>query len=146
MHRAVLIVFLLLLTATPAFAQQMPQSSSGNNKTAGEFRPVTLHGCLSRLGDHYELTVSAAVPRQYRLVGSNLTQLDGKIGHTVSIIGTMPDSSLSNGMNTNEESDTVNFLSVEDVASTCAASDTETLPLTPFSRAAALLPAKLALR
>jgi hypothetical protein len=141
MVRAVLIVFILVLTATTAFSQPIPQSSSANpNKTTGEFRPVTLHGCLSRSGDRYSLTVSATVPHQYRLVGSNLTQLDGKVGHTVSIIGTIPDSSLSYGTNTNAESDTVNFLSVEDVASTCAAGDTETLPLTPFSRAAAELP------
>jgi hypothetical protein len=116
----ILVALTLLLSAPLACAQQGAQDSSGDsNSIAGNFNLRTFRGCLSRSGDQYELTVGGAVPRHYRLIGSNLAQLDTKTGHTVSITGTILDSSQSGLMNADAESDTINFLSLDDLASTC---------------------------
>jgi hypothetical protein len=117
----ILFALTLVLSAPPLVSAQGTQDSSGDgNSIAGKFSLRTFRGCLSMAGNQYELTVAGAVPRQYRLIGSNLAQLDAKTGHLVSITGTILDSSQSSSMNTDPERDTINFLSLDDLASTCS--------------------------
>lgn len=120
MNRVILVIFALVLCAPLAVAQDMPDAPGDSNSVAGSFSLRTFRGCLSHTGDQYELTVSGAVPHQYRLIGSNLAQLDDKAGHLVSITGTMPNNPVAANA-TAPESDTINFLSLDDLAATCGA-------------------------
>jgi hypothetical protein len=117
------------------FSQGVQSSSS--DSAVGDFSLHTFRGCLTQSGNQYSLIVVGASPRQYRLLGSNLTQLDGKAGHVVSITGTLPQSSQASvGINLNTESEAINFLALEDVASTCTASSNNgTARETTYSRA-----------
>jgi hypothetical protein len=143
MNRVILVVFTVVLSASLAFAQDTQSSSGDSNSIAGNFSLRTFRGCLSQTGNQYVLAVGGVAPRQYRLAGSNLAQLDGKAGHMVSITGTMPDSFPVGSTSVNTESDTINFLSVDDLASTCkASSDQGPAADTPYSRAAAIASAQ----
>ncbi|SRR6266702_8404089 len=137
--KRVVLVFACVLSALCAFGQDT-QSSSGDS-LAGDFSPRTFRGCLSQSGDHFDLLVTGVTPRQYHLAGSNLTQLEGKSGHTVSITGTVPNTMPVGTTNVNAESDTINFLAVDDLATTCKSVPGPTGE-TPYSRAAAIASAQ----
>jgi hypothetical protein len=137
MNRVILAVLTVMIASSLAFAQGAQSSGSDFSSAAGNFAPHTFRGCLSQTGTQYELTSNGAVPRRYRLVGSNLAQLDGKAGHTVSIVGTVPDSLLV--AETNPVTDTINFLSVDDLALSCNVSgDLGPGSEMPYSTAAAI--------
>lgn len=126
----------LVLNIPLVFSQDTQGSSS--DSVAGDFSLHTIRGCLMQSGTQYTLTVGGVSPRQYRLIGSNLAQLDGKAGHVVSITGTLPQSSQAGtgARVVTTGSEVINFLAVEDVAPTCtASSDGGTAPQTPYSRA-----------
>jgi hypothetical protein len=120
MNRVTLVIFTLALSVSLGLAKDTQSSTGESNSGAGNFSLRTLRGCLSQSGNEYELTVGGAAPHQFRLVGVNLTQLDGKVGHMVSITGTMPESSPSGNTNANQANDTINFLSVDDLGTSCA--------------------------
>jgi len=137
MKRVIFLAFTLLLTASLVVAQDTQTSAGDSSSVSGDFNLRTFRGCLSQVGNQYALTVAGASPRQYRLLGSNLAQLDGKTGHMVSITGTLPESlPVGGGVSATSGSDTINFLAVEDLASSCAASsDRGPAAETPYSRA-----------
>jgi hypothetical protein len=134
MKRVILGVLTVVLAASMIFAQGAQSSLAASSSVAGDFTPLTFRGCLSQTGTQYELTVGGAMPRQYHLLGSNLAQLDGKAGHMVSITGTVPDSLLVGDSNGNTTNNTINFLSVDDLASSCKAQgDSGPESETPYS-------------
>ncbi len=135
----VILVFAVVLSALCAFGQDT-QTSAGDS-LAGDFSPRTFRGCLSQSGDHYDLLVEGVTPRQYHLAGTNLSQLDGKAGHMVSITGTVPNTMPVGTSNMNTESDTINFLAVDDLATACRSAQGPAGE-TPYSSAAAIASAE----
>ncbi|HVJ06576.1 MAG TPA: hypothetical protein VM578_12955 [Candidatus Saccharimonadales bacterium] len=138
--KRVVLTLACVLSALCAFGQDT-QSSSGDS-VAGDFSPRTFRGCLVQsAGDHYDLIVAGVTPRQYHLAGSNLAQLEGKSGHTVSITGTVPNTMPVGTTNVDPESDTINFLAVDDLSTTCRNVPGPT-GKTTYSRAAAIASAQ----
>ncbi len=136
----VILVFAVVLSALCAFAQDTQAGAA--DSLSGDFSPRTFRGCLSQSGDHFDLLVEGVTPRQYHLAGTNLAQLDGKAGHMVSVTGTVPNTvPVGTTSNKNSDSDTINFLAVDDLAITCKSAQGPTGE-TPYSRAAALASAE----
>src|SRR5947209_1431566 len=99
MKKALVLSSAALLWATMAFAQDASSASAGSQ--SGN---QTLQGCLSKSGDSFNLSANG---QSYRVVGGDLSQLQGKDGHQVSISGSVSGSE-------------INLQSASDIASTCS--------------------------
>ena len=77
----------ILLLTMPSLSQQdfKRDSSQGQNVAQPVHRRI--EGCLAFNGVSYVLAVVSNGPKQYRVVGGNVEQLRGKLGHTVQIEG-----------------------------------------------------------
>src|SRR3954468_18236121 len=104
MKKAVLLTSTILLWAGMAVAQDASGASAANQSQTSSSASQTLQGCLSKSGDSFNL---AANGQQYKVVGGDLSQLQGKDGHTVSVSGTLSGSE-------------INLQSASDIASSCA--------------------------
>src|SRR4051794_2233413 len=104
MKKAVLLTSTILLWAGMAVAQDSSATAASNQSQSSSSASQTLQGCLSKSGDSFNLSANG---QQFRVVGGDLSQLQGKDGHTVSINGSVSGSE-------------INLQSASDIASTCA--------------------------
>src|SRR3569832_454669 len=102
MKKAVLLTSTILLWAGMAVAQDASANTANQSQTSSS-ASQSLQGCLSKSGDSYNLSANG---QQFRVVGTDLSQLQGKDGHTVSINGTLSGSE-------------INMQSASDIAATC---------------------------
>jgi hypothetical protein len=102
MKKAVLLTSTILLWAGMAVAQDTSANTANQSQTTSSAQQ-TLQGCLSKSGDSYNLNASG---QQFKVSGSDLSQLQGKENHTVSISGTVSGSEIS-------------LQSATDIAATC---------------------------
>jgi hypothetical protein len=83
-------LFVLATLALVAVANA--QDYSGNSADAPDpsqkkLELRTVVGCLSRTDGTYVITGGAPGPKQFRIVGGDVSQLKGKIGYTVKVVG-----------------------------------------------------------
>jgi hypothetical protein len=76
-----------LCVAGLASAQESSGNDADDSPSKEKLELRTVVGCLSRTGEVYVITGGAPGPKQFRIVGSDVSPLKKKIGHTVKVVG-----------------------------------------------------------
>jgi hypothetical protein len=80
----------LALTANASLLAQESAAGSAQSQqqlASGDHNYRRIEGCLAFNGVSYVLAVVSNGPKQYRVIGGDVTQLKGKVGHTMEIAG-----------------------------------------------------------
>ncbi len=85
--KTVLSICVMTLLAAGVFAQK---SATSNPSAEGELR--TVEGCLSKVGKTFVISGGGPGPKQYRIIGGDTSNLEGKLGDTVKIVGLVGES------------------------------------------------------
>ncbi|MGA9528654.1 MAG: hypothetical protein WBS24_11105 [Terriglobales bacterium] len=86
MKRIIRLCFAMMVVTGGAVAQQAVKA----NQSETVQQPLglrTVVGCLSKTDGTYVITGGAPGPKQFRIVSGDVSSLEGKIGHTIKVVG-----------------------------------------------------------
>jgi hypothetical protein len=83
-------LFLICCALIAVSGCAVPQAAMNVNPSETAPQPTglrTVAGCLSKNGGTYVITGGAPGPKQFRIASGDVSPLEGKVGHTVKVVG-----------------------------------------------------------